>query len=97
VAQRQRRFTPEFKEDVAQLYLSGERTVAELCRDFDLGDTAVRRWIRQAEASQLGREVPATGRNQLEEIEALRKENTTLRMERDVLKRAMAFFARETR
>lgn len=93
-----RRFTPEFKREVAELYLTGERTVAEICKDFDLGDTAVRRWIAQAQAGEAaGAKGSSTRTEQDVELERLRKENTTLRMERDILKRAMAFLARETR
>jgi len=92
-----RRFTAEFKRDVAELFLSGERTVAELCTDFDVGETAVRRWIEQTRDGRLGGDARPPNVAQSEELEALRKENLTLRMERDILKRAMAFFAKETR
>jgi transposase len=71
--------------------------VAELCKDFDVGDTAVRRWIQQTRDGRLGGDARLPNVAQSEEIEALRKENLTLRMERDILKRAMAFFAKETR
>ena len=92
-----REFSREFKREIVDLYRSGERTVGELCRDFDLGDTAVRRWIEQADGGSAGRQAGALSDPERVELEALRKENTVLRMERDILKRATAFFAKETR
>ena len=92
-----REFTAEFKREVANLYWSGDRTVAQICKDFDLGDTAVRRWIGQAEGGKAARDAKPLSGAEREELERLRKENGTLRLERDILKRATAFFAKETR
>ena len=92
-----REFTTEFKQEVADLYLSGERSVAQICADFDVGDTAVRRWIDQVGGGKEGQEARPLRNTERLELEALRKENMTLRVERDILKRATAFFAKETR
>lgn len=92
-----RQYTAEFKQEVADLYLSGERSVAQICSDFDLGDTAVRRWIEQEGGGKAAHSSDPLSNAERQELEVLRKENTTLRVERDILKRATAFFAKETR
>ena len=66
-----------------------------MCRDLGLGETAVRRWVSQAEVDSGQREGLTT--SEREELAYLRRENRVLREERDILKRATAFFARETR
>jgi transposase len=71
------------------------KTVAEVCRDLDLTETAVRAWVRQAEIDSGDRDGLTT--TEREELARLRRENRVLREERDILKRATAFFARETR
>ncbi len=93
-----REFTPEFKAEIVELCRRGDRTISQVVTDFDLVDSAVRRWIAQAEAE-------ANPQNQAQrdavsekaELEALRRENARLQRDVDILKRATAFFARETR
>ncbi len=95
-AQRPRRsFTTEYKAEVVELCRSGERTIGAVARDLDLSETAVRRWVAQAEIDA-GRREGLTSAER-EELGRLRRENRILREERDILKRATAFFARETR
>ena len=93
--QRRRSFTPEFKAEVVALCRAGERSIGQVCRDLDLTETAVRRWVTQAEIDAGVRDGLTTAER--EELARLRKENRILREERDILKRAAAFFARETR
>jgi len=64
-------------------------------RDLDLTETSVRRWVAQAEVDA-GRRPGQTSAEQAE-IAQLRKENRVLREERDILKRAVSFFARDAR
>ena len=92
---RRRSFTPEFKAEVVALCRAGERSIGQVCRDLDLTETAVRRWVTQAEIDAGVRDGLTTAER--EELARLRKENRILREERDILKRATAFFARETR
>ena len=92
---KRRSFTPEFKAEVVELCRAGERSIGQVCRDLDLTETAVRRWVAQAEIDAGERDGLTTGERQ--ELAGLRKENRILREERDILKRATAFFARETR
>ena len=90
-----RSFPDEYKAQVVELCRSGERSVGAVAKDLDLSETAVRRWIAQAEIDA-GHRAGLTSAER-EELARLRRENRTLREERDILKRAAAFFARETR
>lgn len=90
-----RKFSKEFKAEVVELVHSSGQSVGAVARRMDLTETAVRDWVRQAEADAGRNNELTTAERQ--EITALRKENRILREERDILKRATAFFARETR
>ncbi len=94
---RQRRsFTPKFKAEVIALVRQGERSLPAICRELDLSETAVRRWVSQA-AVDAGESEGLTTEER-EELRRLRRAVRVLREERDILKRAAAaFFARETR
>ena len=72
-----------------------EKSMSEIARDLDLTESSVRRWASQAEIDAGQREGLTT--SEREELARLRRENRVLREERDILKRATAFFARETR
>jgi transposase len=95
--QRPRRvFTPEFKAEIVELCRRGDRSLAQVVRDFDLAETAVRGWVKQAELDAGERsDGPTTAER--EELAVLRAENRRLREDNDILKRATAFFAREIR
>ena len=99
VMQQQRRprrsFPDEYKAQVVELCRGGERSIGAVAKDLDLSETAVRRWVAQAEIDA-GRREGLTSAER-EELARLRRENRTLRDERDLLRRAAAFFARETR
>ncbi|MGW0204195.1 transposase [Nonomuraea sp. NPDC003201] len=90
-----RSFTPEFKAEIVELCQRGDRSVGQVAKDFDLTETAVRQWVRQAEVDTGQRDGLTSSERQ--ELEALRRENQRLRQDVDVLKRATAFFVRETR
>ncbi|MGR6923784.1 transposase [[Actinomadura] parvosata] len=90
-----RSFTPEFKAEIVELCRRGDRSIREVARDFDLTETAVRQWVRQAEIDEGQRDGLTS--SEREELTALRRENRRLREDVDVLKRATAFFVRETR
>ena len=90
-----REFSDAYKAEVIELCRTSGKSIAVVARDLDLGETAVRRWVAQAEVDA-GRRDGLTSAER-EEIARLRKEVRVLREERDILKRATAFFARETR
>jgi transposase len=95
-AKRSRRsFTKAFKAEVVELVRQPGNSAASVARDLDLTETAVRAWVKQADVDDGNREGMTSA--QLAELAQLRKENRVLREERDILKRATAFFARETR
>lgn len=83
-----RRFTVEYKAEVVALCQSGGRTVGRVARDLDLTETAVRRWVAQAEID--AGEGDGLTSSEREELAQLRRENRVLREERDILKRATA-------
>lgn len=92
---RRRAFTAAYKADVVELCRKSDRGIAEVARDLDLTESSVRRWVDQAEVDA-GRRPGLTSSEQ-EELARLRKENRVLREERDILKRATAFFAKGDR
>lgn len=94
--QRPRRsFTPEFKAEIVELCKRGDRSIGQVARDFDLTETNVRSWAKQAEIDQGER--PGLTTEERAELSRLRRENRSLREDVEVLKRATAFFAQETR
>lgn len=90
-----RSFTEQYKAEVVALCGSSEKSMSEIARDLDLTESSVRRWVSQAEIDAGHKE--GLSSSEREELVRLRKEVRVLREERDILKRATAFFARETR
>jgi transposase len=90
-----RSFTPEFKADIVDRCRAGDRTIAQVARDFELTETAVRSWVKQAEVDA-GERVGLTT-DERKELAELRRENRQLREDVGILKRATVFFAKETR
>ena len=93
--QRSRRyFSPEFKAETVELIRSSGRSVPDICAELDLGETTVRKWVHQARVD--AGEAEGLTTDEREELRRLRAENRTLRMERDLLKKAAAFFAKDS-
>ena len=92
---RRRVHTPEFKAETVQLVLTGGRSVGQVARDLDLAESLIRGWVRQAEADAGRGPTGVLTTAEKEELSRLRKENKVLRMEREILKRAATFFAKE--
>ena len=90
-----RSFSPEFKAQIVDLCGQPGRTLVSVCQEFDLGETAVRRWVRQAEIDDGVR--PGVTSGDAEEIARLRKQLREVTEERDILARAVGFFAKGTR
>jgi transposase len=90
-----RQFTDEFKAGAVRLVLDEGKSVAQVARDLDLTASALGGWVKQARADRDGGKSGLTTEEKAE-LAALRKENRQLRVERDILKKAAAFFAKET-
>jgi transposase len=96
-SRRQRRaFTPEFKAEIVEVCRRGDRSVGQVAKDFDLTETAVRDWVKQADIDAGTRSDGLTSAER-GELAVLRRENRRLREDVEILKRATAFFAKETR
>ncbi len=91
MAKRKRRaFTTEFKAQAVRIVRESGKSVGVVARELDLTETALRSWVRQAEIDA-GRGAPgALTTEEREELGRLRRENRTLRMERDILKNGRA-------
>ena len=87
-------FTPEQKADAVRL-VRKVGSVSRVAKDLDLTETALRQWVRQAEIDEGRGAEGALTTEEKAELAQLRRENRTLRMERDFLKKAAAFFAKE--
>ena len=90
-----RKFTDEFKAGVVRLVLDEGKTAGAVARELDLTESAVRAWVVQAQADRTKGKTGLTSAER-EELARLRKENRELKLERDVLKKAAAFFAKES-
>jgi transposase len=92
-----RSFTDEFKAGAVRLVLEEGKSISEVARNLDLTVSALRTWVDRARADRgVGRPGVLTT-DEREELARLRKENRTLRMERDILKKATALFAQENK
>ena len=89
-----RQFTDEFKDGAVRLVLDEGKKVAEVARDLDLTVSALRSWVERARADRTGGKTGLTTAER-EELARLRRENRELRMERDILKKCTALFAKE--
>jgi transposase len=95
---KRRVFDASFKQQVVEMIRRQGLSVSEVCRDMKLGETAVRRWLAQVDAEQIGQPgigKPLTAEHQ--RIRQLEAENKQLRGDVEILKKASAFFARELR
>ena len=93
---KRRKFSEEYKAETVRLIQSSGKSVGQLALELGIGETAVRRWVEQAEIESGRGPAGALKRSEREELVELRRENQRLRMEREILKKATAFFARES-
>jgi len=87
-------YTPEFRRRLIELVRKG-RTPEEVGRQFEPSAQTIRNWLRQADRDA-GRRTDGPTTDEQEELRRLRRENRLLREEREILKKAAAWFARET-
>lgn len=94
-AKRARRsFTDDFKAEAVRLVLDEGKAVNRVAKDLDLTASALRVWVERARADRTHGKTGLTSEERAE-LARLRKENRTLKMERDILKKAAAFFAKD--
>lgn len=89
-----RRFTEEFKRDAAALVVDTGRPIAQVARELDVYESSLGRWVAQLRADR--GETDALTTDERARLRELERENADLRMERDLLKRSVAFWVRET-
>ena len=87
------RYPEEFRREAVALYRSSDRSRVEVAKSLGISDGSLAAWVKQAEAA----EAPgALDPDERTELVRLRKENSELRMDREILRKAAAYFARET-
>ena len=91
-----RRFDEDFKAQAVRLVLDEGQSVGSVARDLDLTETALREWVKRARADRTKGKTGLTTAER-EELTRLRRENRILQEERDILKKAAAFFAKHQR
>lgn len=98
MAEQRKKFPREFKVEAVRRVVDGGDTAAEVARSLDLDPNLLYGWIRQFK-TETGEAFRGNGNltSQDEELRKLRRENARLREERDILKKATAFFAKESR
>jgi transposase len=87
-------YPPEFKEQILALVRAG-RTPEELGKEFEPSAQTIRNWLKETDLDA-GRRTDGLTTEEREELRRLRRENRQLKMEREILKKAAAWFARET-
>ena len=87
-------YTPEFRRQIIELVRAG-RSPDELAKEFEPTAQSIRNWVAQAERDA-GRHDDGLSNAERDELSRLRRENRQLRLERDILSKAAAWFARET-
>ena len=90
----QRPYPPEFRREAVELYRGAGRPLSEIAAGLGVSSETLRVWVRQAEIDAGDRE--GLSSSEREELRRLRRENRVLQQERDLLKKAAAFFARES-
>jgi transposase len=92
---KRREFTPEFKAGAVKLVLEEGKSTTQVAQDLDLTESALRMWVQQAKADRGEGQPGALTTAEREELSGLRKRVRQLELERDILKNAAAFFAKE--
>ena len=86
-----RKFTPEFKAEAVRLVEVGGKSIPQVAKELDLTESALRNWVEQARAEKQG----GLTADERVEFMRLRREVKRLEMEREILKKTAAFFAKE--
>ena len=89
-----RPYPKEFREGALELVRQGERSIAEIARDLSIAESCLRNWVKRDELDRGLRDDGLTTAER-EELKRLRRENSRLRQEKEILRKAAAFFARD--
>ncbi len=92
---KRRQFTAEFKSEAVQLAQSPGQSIARVAKDLGIGEGNLRNWIKQAEVDAGKGPQGALTTAEKEELTVLRREIKQLRMEREILRKAATYFAKE--
>ncbi len=95
MGKKRRTFNKDFKLEAVKLVKSGGLSVSAAARDLGIEQTSLRNWVRQYEVDRGKGPAGALTSQEQEELRRLRRENRQLRMEREILKKATAFFAKD--
>ncbi len=91
------KYPPEFRREALELVRSSGRSRVEVARSLGLSDSTLANWVRaDREARARAADPDGLSEAELDELKRLRKENVDLRMDREILRKAAAYFARET-
>ena len=93
---KRQRYTPEFKTEAVRLWVEGDRSAAAVARDLGIRADLLRKWKQEQRAAGLVQE-PERELTDAERVRRLERELAVVRQERDFLKKATAFFARDSR
>ena len=94
MGQARKKYTQEYKDEAVELVISSGRPMAEIARDLGINEGTLGNWVNTARKSGKLKDKPLET-DERAELKELREENRRLKMERDFLKKAAAWFARE--
>ena len=94
---KRRKYTPEFKAEAVRLVEVGDKSLAQVGRQLGISDKTLWEWVHQAEVDAGKGKPEELTTSEREELARLRRENAQLREDREILKKATAFFAKESK
>lgn len=94
MAKKYQNFSPEFREQAARLIIEGQRSIAQVAREYGLGETTLGNWVKKYREKHLTDQTPLK-LSERAELQELRRRNRDMEMELVFLKKAAAYFARE--
>ncbi len=96
MGRKRRKFSKEFKAETVALMRTSAKSVGQIASDLGIGESLLRRWLHQADVDAGNGRAEELTSDEKKELGRLRRENRELRMEREILKKATVFFAKES-